>query len=217
MNTTNLQKINEISSVKARNILRGIIGKENISEAKKSLNRIKRECSERDYKVASEIIRGHSIFESNPLGRHFNKSFPSVMDNEIKFSISEMEKTIKYNKAIILKLLTLYGELLVQLAKKDYSAALSATSNIVKNGGVSVFLLRCLYLIRNHNSNDVKIIKEIDDTLSELNVGNVKYISLAIRELSSSKTDYLNICEKISSSTSGVLNIIAKSFIDHIP
>lgn len=217
MNTVNFQKINEIRSVKARNILRGVFGNSSISEAKKLLNRIKRECSVKDYKMSSEIIRGHSIFENNPIGRYFNKFFPSILDDDIQFSIDEIAKSIKYNKVKLLDLMASCNEVLMQLAKKDYAAALGAATDVAKDGGVSIFLLRCLYFVRNHNLNDVKVIKEIDDTLSELNVGSVKYVSLAIRELSSPKTDYFNICEKINNSANGVLNIIAKNFIDHVP
>lgn len=86
---------------------------------------------------------------------------------------------------------------------------------MVRNEGVSLFLVRLAYLIKNRS--DAETGRKIDLLLDEIQVGNVRYLHLAIRELSSPNTEYLNIREKLNSANEDDISWIIKSFVDHIP
>jgi len=217
-----MQLINifEIKSNKTRNILRGIIGETDTHKVRKSFEKIRRVSSRYDYKKSFEVIKGNSLFERNPVSRDFNKVCPKGLDNTIRFSKGEIIESINNNSTRLLQILILYKELMQALSAVNYDQALEVIENIIDSYGVSCFLVRILFYMRNHVDDSEEhgvVLENIDVILDKIEVGNVRYLESAIRELSNPRTDYFNICNKIKDLEGNDFTVyIANNFITHV-
>ncbi len=183
----------------------------------KLLSKIRTECSETDFKGALEILRENIVFKGNLIGRDFNKYFPQSYDKFVTYDVAEIIKKLQRNTTKLAEITNLAVLAINAIATYDPERALQICRKIVSKGGVSIFLLRIIYFIRDHFSDDPATIDEADKILLDVKVSNVNYLSIAIRELTSSKTDFFNIADKVQASENTAMVLIAKNFIDHVP
>lgn len=211
-------KIGDLSSISARNLLRGMLANTDVSDSVRQLEKIRKSCTESDYQIAIEIVRESPIFSGSSVGRDFNKKFTQLVGKQVvsAFSPEVILEKLRKNKKKLLDLLDICSKVLEAIARRDFSEGLRQCGILADSGGASLFLLRNLHFIKNHVS-DADLLGEIEDVFRVLSVNNVRYVSNAIKELSSDKTDYINICERVNRSEPGVSVLVAQSFIDHIP
>lgn len=211
--------IHKIEDTRARNILRGIINETDSYKFKNALSKIENKCSKLIYKQSLEVIRESHLFENNTFTRDFNKVCPLSLDTLVRFSNDEIIKKINANEKQLLDLLTLYKNVLKKINLQEFSGALKSSELIIKNGGVSSFLVRILFFITNHTENNSKydlLQEEINNLFLKIQLSNVGYLETAIRELSNPRTDYFNICNKIYSNKSRTpIQYISKDYIYH--
>lgn len=210
--------IRDLSNVKARNFMRGMISNADPSHAMRMLIKIRDTCSQEDFKLAIEVVRENAIFKGNSIGRDFNAKFPSPMGRKATPIFQSSDVLIKINKYApkLKRLAGLCYDALTAISEFRFYEAVSYCREIIEEDGASICLLRYLHFIRNHAPSQL-LTKEIDELLQRISVDNVRYISSAMRELSSGKTDYFNISERVNKAEDGVSVAIARSFIDHIP
>lgn len=210
--------IRDLSTIKARNLMRGMISNSDPLHAMHMLAKIRDTCSDANFKTAIEVLRENAIFKKNPIGRDFNKEFPRLIGQKAisVFKPSDILRKFSKHSKKILRLIELCFKTLEAISKLDFAKAVSHCRQIIVEDGVSICLLRHLHYIKNHVSGQ-PLAKEIDELLSGIAVENVRYIYGAIRELSSGKTDYLNISDKVNKAEESVSVVIARTFIDHIP
>lgn len=210
--------IHSLSSIKARNLMRGIISNTEFSHVTKTLKKIRQSCSEKDFQLSVEIMRESVIFKKNSIGRDFGRTFPVPMSQESTplFQPGFINLKINQKKIKLEKLIRLSIQAVSEISKLQLKESLKYYQEIIKEDGVSIFILRNLQFIRNHLSNQSDI-DNVDAILSEISVNNIRYISMVTRELSSGKTDYFNISDRIKNSTKNTNTLIAGSFLDHIP
>lgn len=220
----NSPAIQDLRSKKGRNLIRGAIANANPAEIVRLLMKVQGTCSEEDFKAALEVIRGNKIFKGNPIGSDFNKTFPKLLSTDVNYLPEDVMAKVNRHQVKISGLMELMTCAIEALAVRELSTALQYCREIVAAEGVSICLLKLLCFIRNHAANtidsDEKIIalvREVDELLIDLKTENVRYLWLAIRELSSEKTDYFNISEKINGLEDGTIGAIARSLLDHIP
>lgn len=217
MNKNTKYNISDIGSAHARNIVRGLIGDYKPSKIKSALNKIHQNCAELHYKRAIEVIRTADIFKNNVASREFPIAYPTDLEIKVEFTPTEILSKININNNKLLALLKIYKKSIESFSVQDYQSAINYCHEAIDNHGVSCLLIRILFLIKNHSVNNNLIIKEVDGLSERLNSAASIYISIAIKELCSLKTDYLNICQKINSSENALANKIARNFINPIP
>ncbi len=197
--------------------MRGMLANADQADILRLIAKIHDTCSVAEFKTALDIIRASDIFKGNPIGREFNKSFPKLLQSEADYGPEEIVAKVWQHRPKMLDLIALTQCAFEAIAEFDLAKALSQCKALVAAEGVSICLLRILYFIRNHSINNPAQVKEIEQILIEIKTDNVRYLSLAIKELSSEKTDYFNISEKINNADDSIVISIAKHFIDHIP
>ncbi|MDM8359742.1 hypothetical protein [Pandoraea communis] len=188
------------------------------AHAMRMLIKIRDTCSEADFKLAIEVMRGSAIFKKNSIGRDFNKKFPSPVARKAisVFRSSDVLSKVNQYASKLKRLVGLCHDVLTAISEFRFAEAVNHCREIVEEDGVSICLLRYLHFIRNHVPGQ-PLVKDIDGLLQSIAVDNVRYISSVIRELSSGKTDYFNISDRVNKAEGGVGVAIARSFIDHIP
>ena len=208
--------IQALQSPKARNLLRGIIGNQDRKKIIATLTKIRNSCSEDEFRIALEVMRSSLIFKGNPLGAEFNRDFHKPLKSRTVYDLIKIKDRIEIHKNKLIKLSETTKNIYEALEKFDIENSLLFCNKLIKLEGASVFLMKILNFIRNRVE-DAKLLLFIEQMLSNIKSENIDNLSLVIRELSSSKTDYFNICDKINNSDDGCAIRIAKSFIDHIP
>jgi len=209
--------IGDLKSNRARNLLRGVIRNSNRNEVVDALVKIRLLCSETDFKLAFRLIRSNLIFKNNPLGSDFNKIYPSPIDLDFVYSAEEIFESLQRKSQKLLQLGELVERIILSIVEFDLDAAFEGCLRLIENDGVSVFVLRILYLIRSRITDDPNAIEKVDHILVQIKTENLRHLSLVIRELSSNITDYFNIRDKINNSDHNLITCIAKNFIDHVP
>lgn len=210
--------IQTLSSIKARNLLRGIISNPDPSHAAKMLAKIRTNCSEADFRLAIEVTRESMLFKGNSVGRNFDSKFPVLMGKETtpNFQPADIIIKISQHKSKLARLIKLSAQAVGEISNIHFTEALHWYKALIEEDGASIFVLRHLQFIKNHTA-DQSIIEEIDAVLHGISVKNVRYISMVIRELSTGKTDYFNISDRINNSEPSISTLIARNFLDHIP
>ncbi|USX15340.1 hypothetical protein NHH88_06005 [Oxalobacteraceae bacterium OTU3CAMAD1] len=205
----------EINSLNVRNIVRGMMANTSPSDMMNGLQRIANEGTLSDFKCAVEVLRQSELFRANDLSRYFIKKFSRPLELPI-YNITEITERINENKSRILTLMALATDCVFSITQKNYEAAFLTLDQLAKQGGVSIFLARLSYFLKNRCDN-ADLSHRIDLLLERIQIGNIRYPQLAIRELSNPNTEYLNIREKIASSDETPMALIAKNLIDHVP
>jgi len=182
-----------------------------------ALAKIRKNCSETEFQKTLEVVRENIIFKGNPIGRSFNKAFPKPLNSDVVYTVEDILKKIEHFAPKIDTLVQLLKTTFETAGRFEFEETIALCRTLIENEGVSIALLRVLYFVRNHAPNGSAIVQTVDGILTQVKTKNVRYLSLAIRELSSPKTDYFSICDKINASEESSLIWIAKSFIDHIP
>jgi hypothetical protein len=209
--------ISQIKNLKTRNLLRGIIGETDSFKIKKSLKKIKSSNSLTEYKKALEIIRASELFENNSVSRDFNKVCPRLMPEVVKYTENEIIDKINLNEDQISNLISMYRNLLICAQERKFDESLRYCHLIIEYKGVSVSLIKILFYLKIQAENFKNIRDAIESVFSRIEINNARYLDNAIKQLSSSKTDYFNICKKINGSDSKTsLSYIAKDFISHV-
>lgn len=211
----NQVNVTSIKSLKVRNWIRGMLSNGNPSEMRASLAKIAQHGTEEDFKRSLEILRGSLIFRSNGLSRYFLKRFTRPLVG-LPFTEAEIVERFNENKAKIVKLTRMAEETVFLLVRREHEQAFEKIIEVAASEGVSLFLLRLIYLVKNRATRS-DISRRADALLEEIQVGNVRYLQLAIRELSSPNTEYLNIRDKVSAAAEDGIAAIAKSLVDHVP
>lgn len=191
--------ISKIRSNKVRNILRGIIYETDSYKIKKALLKIKKNYSSYEYNLCLEIIRENKLFLTNPIARDYSKLCPKLLPELACLSKLEILNKINLNERKLSKLLNLYVDAINSIQLMKYRNALTICNLIIEKEGVSCYLIRILFYFKNHVDylevhDDLSY--EIDGILNKIEIQNIAFLENAIRELSSSRTDYFNICEK---------------------
>jgi hypothetical protein len=207
--------VNAIKSLHIRNLVRGMLANNRPSDMRLSLKKIAKSGTENDWKQTLEVLRGCEIFRSNGLSRYFQRKFSCPLA-DLNYKVSEIIYCIEQNSIKILSLLNDAETVINYINKRDYDSAIISLKAMAKNKGTSLFLVRLVYLIKNRCARP-DLNRQIDQFLEEIQVGNIRYLHLAIRELSSPNTEYLNIREKLNSTNERDVSWVIKSFIDYIP
>lgn len=210
--------IRNLSSKQARNLMRGVIAKPNSLQAYQALARIYTENGESEFRQAIEVFRENPLFRNNAIGRNFNKKLPRPVGQEAltAFKPSFIYIKIEHNQKKLSELIKLCQCVLHKIGGGELFDAFEACKALQSKNGASITLVKYLYFIKNH-STDRALLESIDEFLREISINNARYISNAIRELTSEKTDYLNIAEKISNAERSIGTVISRSFIETIP
>jgi len=207
--------INKIGSLRVRNIVRGMLANPDPSAVKSGLNKISLIASDADYKASLIILRNSQLFRSNSVTRYFPRRFsrpPELPDYQVR----EIVECINENREKLVRLIDTAVTIVNHVSSNDFTLGVNSAKNLASEEGVSIFLLRICYLIKNRSDRS-ELTKQVDSLLESIQASNMRYPQLAIRELSNPNTEYLNIREKISLADAGAMSYIAKSFIDHIP
>jgi hypothetical protein len=207
--------LNKVDSLQVRNLIRGLLANPEPAAIASGLQKMSAIASTHDFKTAIEILRWSELFRASNFNRYFSRKFSRPLDLP-QYSSSEIAERINQNKKKLSRLIRIAKRVMHSILEKNAEAAFANLKELTAFEGVSVFLIRLAYLIKKV-SDQGDIVRRIDLYLDGLQVGNIKYIQLAIRELSSPNTEYLNIRDKISAVDENSIGIIAKSFIDHIP
>ena len=212
-------EITNLGTVRARNLLRGMIANPEPAHALKALEKIRSTCSEADFRKTLLILRGNQVFRQNAFGRDFNREFPRLIKGAAgtTFSSNDILEKIEDANERILGLLNLTRNILELISDRKFLDAVLECRKLFKEQGASIAGLRYLHFIRNRVITDQNRVKEIDDVLNSASVENVKYIATVSRELSSSKTDYFNIADRIGKADWTLSVAIARTFVDIIP
>ena len=219
MNKSN-RNILSIKSSQIRNTLRGIIGNKDPFVTRKALERIKNKSGEESFKKAISVIRTNELFEDNGITREFNKKCPKGLLEVLNYNVEEITERINSNKKALEILIDNHICVLNSLYSLDYDDALRYCNKIIDQRGVSCYLLRCLFYIDNRVDGSEQynsVSNNLSQIFDKISIGNSRYLENAIRELSSSKTDYFNIYKRISDSSNKLpFNIISKNFLSHV-
>lgn len=213
-------KISKVISPKAKNMLRGLMGETDSRAYRKSLKKIKRITNQHDYRVVINTLRSDFLFKDNPLCRNFNTTCPKANIKIADFTERCILESINLEHEKLLGILSFYIDLLESINSQNYFETITIFEQIIENEGVSCFLIRMFFFVRNHVEQDENYIlleTKIDELLIKVQLSNLDYLESAIKELSSPRTDFFNICDKINNTNEDVpIYHIAKSFISHI-
>lgn len=212
-------RITSLSTIKARNLMRGLISNEDPSKAIRALEKIRTRCSEAEFRRALLVLRGNDLFTTSAIGRDFNKQFPRLVGKGVTeaFSPNKILNRINENSRKLADLLEVIVSVIEQISLRNFSAAIRRCRDLINEEGTSLAVLRYLQFIRNHTGADRDLTKQIDEILDEASVDNVRYVANVMRELSSVRTDYFNISDRILKAELSVGVLIAKTFLDAIP
>lgn len=222
LNDVSTPHIQDIKSKKARNLLRGISDSSDYNHTKKTLEKIKLCCKYSDYKIAVEYVRTNKSFEGNSIGQLFNNYCPKGLSDTVIFSFNEIALQIQHHLDALLLIGKKSAELISYLSINDLESALNSCKEIVKENGVSVFLLRMISFITNRyhllGMDNSEIPDEIDKLKLNICFSNTPFIGEAITQLSNLRTVQLAVNKRINEfeSKSPFCNI-AKSFINPVP
>lgn len=199
--------------------MRGLISNTDPGHAMRTLEKIRSECSEFEFHQALLVLRGNEVFGRSAIGRDFNKQFPRLIGKGVTtpFRPEQVLTKIASNTKKINELLGIIAEILQSISRHDYSTAIQSCEKLIEHEGASTIALRYLQFVKNHTPGAQDLAKKIDQILNAAAVDNVRYISNVMRELSSPRTDYFNISERILKADWTVSVAIAKTFLDTIP
>lgn len=211
--------ITSLSTIKARNLMRGLISNKDPGHTMRALEKIRNEHSEFDFRQALLILRGNDIFSQNVIGRDFNRRFPKLAGKgaTTTFLPENIISKISRNSIKLAELLNIVANILRDISHKDYKSAIGNCRNLIDSNGASIAALRYLQFIKNHTSETQDLTKEIEKILDDASASNVRYVSSVMRELSSARTDYFNISDRVSKAELNAGVIIARTFLDVIP
>lgn len=210
-----------IKSNEVRNFLRGIIGCSESHRVKKALEKINKKYSRSDYIRSLESIRYSALFENNGVVRSFIKTCPSHMETFEIISCDMIISNINSHSTRLIDAVSVYQTVIDAIFDWKIDYAISIINTIVEDKLLSCFLIRVIFFIKNsidglegfRSQHDA-----IDQLLDKIELVNSRYLENAIRELINPRTDYFNICKRISESEgSNILHTIASGFIYHIP
>ncbi|MCV0437434.1 MAG: hypothetical protein K5880_02295 [Hydrogenophaga sp.] len=212
-------EIASLATAKARNLVRGMISNPDPAHVLRALEKIRSKCSEAEFRQALLVLRESEIFRQSAIGRDFNREFPRLVNGAVASTIkpTDVLSKIGAKASRLAELVSISGDILRLISAHDYSGAIKQCRKLFKNGGASVAALRYLHFIRNRVVSNQDLMQHVDEILLDASIENVKYIATVIRELSSSKTDYFNITNRIRKADLSVSVTIARTFIDPIP
>lgn len=214
-------QIHNIKTKKARNLLRGI-DSDSYKSTKTALEKIKLNCTRTDYKNSLLYVRTHTFFEKTDVGQLFNDFCPKGIKQPHEYTLSEIIKEIgNYTNELCLLTECAYS-ISSHLSKNEFLKALEACDDLVKNKGVSIYLLRVISFITNRyqlfSLEDKELLNKIDKLKQSIKISNNNFLSEAVSQLSNLRTSHLAICKRINElSTDFEKGLIAKSFINPIP
>ena len=199
--------------------MRGMISNSEPHHAVRTLEKIRKLCSEADFRQALLVLRGSDIFKQNAIGRDFNRSFPRLVGPETGavFSPNDIISKIHANIKKISELIEINKKIIEEISIANFPKAIENCRLLIDHDGASIASLRYLHFIKNHVAPGQDLAKEIDEILSQAKVENIRYISSVIRELSSGRTDYFNIIDRVTKADWSISVSIARTFIDFIP
>lgn len=207
--------LSEISSLTVRNIVRGMMANTSPADMITGLQRIANEGTLSDFKSAVEVLRQSELFRANDFSRYFTKKFSRPLELPA-YQIAEIADRINKNKSRVLELIELAKDSVFSITQRNYEAAFLSLNQLAAREGVSIFVARLAYFLKNR-CDDALLSHRVDSFLERIQIGNIRYPQLAMRELSSPNTEYLNIREKIANSDEAPMALIAKNLIDHVP
>lgn len=211
--------ITTLSTIKVRNLIRGLISNKDPSHTMRALEKIRTQHSEFDFRQALLVLRGNDVFSQSVIGRDFNRRLPKLAGKSAitTFSAKNIISKISENSTKLNELLKIVAAILTEISQRNYEAAINNCRNLVESEGASVAALRYLQFIKNHSLGAQELTREIEKILEEAAANNVRYVSSVMRELSSARTDYFNISDRILKAEPSVSVTIAKTFLDVIP
>ena len=211
-------QIADLRSLKVRNYLRGMIGQDDPISMIRALDKIRKTASQKDYQLVIEILRDSAIFKGGEITSNFIKACPKLINEPVSETPENIIKIFNENRSRLLFLLAEYAKLLTEVSFGRYQNAMKIASELVGAEGVSCFLIRTLFFIRNHISHKPKDEFSVDEILENIRIDRASYLPKVIKELSNPRTDYLTITKKISRIKEMTpVGIISESFVDHVP
>lgn len=174
--------VDAIQSLKVRNLVRGMLSNGSPSEMRALLKKIVEVSSANDLKQTLEVLRSSPIFRSNGLSRYFQRKFSRPLV-DLGYAESEIVDRINENKEKILAILVEVSKIMTCINTRRFDSALDLIRIMAEHEGVSLFLVRLIYIIKNRGSLP-DLIRKVEGILDDIQVGNVRYLHLAIRELS---------------------------------
>lgn len=212
------KKIVDIKSLKARNLLRGMIGQDDPTAIMRNINKIRKICSAVDYQIAVEVLRENAVFKKNTLNGDFIRECPRIITDGLLYPVKDIVEKLNKNHVKLFELTSLYICITKSVLNGKFEEALFRIPEIIDKRGVSCFLIRILYFIKNHVQPRSTEMISADGYLRKIRVDKTKYLPRVIKELSNPRTDYFAICKKIRRIKKETqLGIISHTFVDHVP
>lgn len=211
-------RIANLTSLKTRNYVRGMIGQDDPASMMKALEKIRRTASKKDYQLVIEILRDSVLFKGREITGHFIKTCPKIITESIDNPPENIIDLFNENKNKLKNLLDRYELLLTEVSRGEFGTALRIADTLVDEAGVSSFMIRVLFFIRNHKPQKFEKNLSVDNLLRKIGIDRTSYFPRVIKELSNPRTDFFTICRKIDRIKERTpVGVISKSFVDHIP
>lgn len=192
--------IRDVKSKKARNILRGV-DPSSYSKTVVALEKIKSNCHPSDYKKSVLFVRSSSNFDDSYVGQFFSNKCPKGLSETPSFTKKEIVREIRLHKDKLETLLDDAFRIYESLRNNDLAETLKLCEEMAANNGVSVFLIRILYYVKNRIQvfqidNDDLILK-LDGIFIKIGLPISPYIEDAMNQLSNLRISHLAIFKKI--------------------
>ncbi|MGQ7298836.1 hypothetical protein [Marinobacter nauticus] len=195
-----------------------MIGQDDPLSMIRALDKIRKNSSEREYQLVIEVLRNSRLFKRDSITGYFVKECPNILNKDLVYPPQNLVEIINENRDKLWSIVSEYEELLAEVCLKNYSESMRVVNRLIDSGGVSLFLIRVLYFMRNHFSQRDSASVTVNEVLSRIRIDRTSYLQKVIKELSNPRTDYLTICKKIYRIEEKTpISIVSKSFVDHIP
>lgn len=213
--------INTIKSSYARNLLRGMISSS--TNYHKLLLKIEKQTNLGTVKQTIQIIRSNIFFDKNTIARDYPTTFMIGYPLQYIFTEKEVVSRIQTNSKSLLLSLSIIQELYILLNRTDYKGILDKSEELYEICGVSIFLLKFLFVIRklcedSSDSDAKEIVVQINKKLNSYGIKKIRKVDIAIKELTNPRTDYFLIVSKIKErEPEDWADLVIKSFVQTVP
>lgn len=210
-------KINDIASLKTRNMLRGLLSVKKYEEYIKIIKTIEKKASHNDWIIVFDILRKDRMFSQTPFNKEFLRSFPMYLKYvelpESKVILSSLNE----NNNKIFKIIELYSQIIKLINIQNYESIIVMTQECVKISGFSLALVRLLLLARTKAQNSGVDSGRIDQLIKDSGIVIIPDVYNGMREILNHRADYLNTMERVLSLDNEVYQKVLKYMVDPLP
>jgi len=216
--------VSNISNLKARNIIRGVLNNDSKGDVFKALEKIKSSCNNKEYKECVNIVRGNELFKANNYSRYFVDRCMLIHGEEELGTFDEIGLNIDKNIDRLNSIFILYDMLYENISTNKLQKAVDNINEIIEVQGLSILLIRVIYFLRNKFSQSEETIPSqnikltLDEILGKIQITRIKHLENAIKWISISKDDYFNLYSKIKDNKNdNYINLMVRNFLEPYP